>query len=316
LQERPSFASTAATSISLAYASNLTAGSLQHVFGTCDGTKDFAATPVSDSKGTAFGATLDNVNDGTNQQRIGHWASSAVTSGADTVTVFFNASAAFNGIWIKEVGGVSSIDKTTGANQQTPTTGTDSTSSGQTSTLTSQPALVSGLSMRTAGGSGPNVGTGFTDTWGALDWSTQARSENKRVTSTAGVAATFTALANVAHTTIVAVFREPGPYIAVVNPRRFVETQTGISIIGAAFGAAQGTLKICPTDNVADANAVSQTVTAWGDTSITFTAVAGTGSLGSGATSYVFVTDTGALSNASGYPVNFAVTAKLAWTKA
>jgi hypothetical protein len=100
-----------------------------------------------------------------------------------------------------------------------------------------------------------------------------------------------------------------------VAPHRFLNTQTGIVITGASFEAAQGTgsVRISPTDNVNDAGAVTQTVTAWADTSITFTAVKG--SLPQG-TLYLFVTNNSSLSNATGFPVSFIGSASLAWIRA
>lgn len=80
--------------------------------------------------------------------------------------------------------------------------------------------------------------------------------------------------------------------------------EVGVVITGTAFGATQGTgsVKISPTDNVADANAVSQTVTAWGDTSITINIVRGGGAPLSLFTNvYLFVTNDTASSNAAGY---------------
>jgi hypothetical protein len=79
--------------------------------------------------------------------------------------------------------------------------------------------------------------------------------------------------------------------------------QTGVVISGSGFGSTQGsgTVKISPTNNVADAGAVSQTVTAWSDTSITITAVKG--SLSFDTNAYLFVTKNGGSSNASGMVV-------------
>lgn len=81
--------------------------------------------------------------------------------------------------------------------------------------------------------------------------------------------------------------------------------QTGITIGGTGFGASQGTgnVYISPTDNVEDSSAVIQTVTSWGDTSITITAVQK--HLGVNAPLYLFVKTGGGLSNESGHSVMF-----------
>lgn len=80
-------------------------------------------------------------------------------------------------------------------------------------------------------------------------------------------------------------------------------TGESITISGSGFGAAQGTgsVKLSPSDNVADAGAVSQTVTAWSDTSITFTVVKGSLDFLTGL--YLFVTNDDAASNDTGYSV-------------
>lgn len=79
--------------------------------------------------------------------------------------------------------------------------------------------------------------------------------------------------------------------------------QTGVVITGTGFGASQGagSVKISPSNNVADGGAVTQTVTAWSDTSITITVVPGGLSLDTNL--YLFVTNNDGNSNASGMVV-------------
>lgn len=76
--------------------------------------------------------------------------------------------------------------------------------------------------------------------------------------------------------------------------------QTAVTIVGTNFGASQGTgfVKIAPSDNIADAGAVSQTVTAWSDTSITITVVKGSLSLDTNL--YLFVKNNAGASNSAG----------------
>lgn len=101
------------------------------------------------------------------------------------------------------------------------------------------------------------------------------------------------------------------PTITDAGDESYVNGETGIVITGTSFGASQGTgsVKISPTDDVDDANAVAQTVTAWGDTSVTFTCVKG--SLAFNTNLYLFVTKDGGYSNASGHVVQIAGTRKL-----
>ncbi len=76
--------------------------------------------------------------------------------------------------------------------------------------------------------------------------------------------------------------------------------QTGITITGSGFGATQGvgSVTICPSDDVADGAAVTQTVTSWSPTSVTITAVRGT--LAVNTPMYLFLTNNSAASNSSG----------------
>ena len=66
-------------------------------------------------------------------------------------------------------------------------------------------------------------------------------------------------------------------------------------------------MKISPTDNVADPDAITQTISGagWSDTSIEFTAVKNYGqyTLPSNTNCYLFVTNNSSQSNASGHVV-------------
>lgn len=95
------------------------------------------------------------------------------------------------------------------------------------------------------------------------------------------------------------------PTITDAGTELYFNAQTGIVITGTNFGLSQGvgSVKISPTNNVADGAAVTQTITAWSDTSITITSVKGL--LSGGAPMYLFVTNNGAASNATGFSVAF-----------
>jgi len=95
----------------------------------------------------------------------------------------------------------------------------------------------------------------------------------------------------------------------------YVNGETGITITGTNFEASQGTgaVYISPTDDIDDASKVTQTVTAWGDTSITFTAVRG--SLATSTTYYLFVKNNTGNSNTAGHAVQFSLAPiQLKWT--
>ena len=98
--------------------------------------------------------------------------------------------------------------------QSTPTTGADATTSGNTSSVTSVPALVSGFCWQLLGTAMPNAGTGFTSDgtgWVINGTIETMRAESKRITAAGVTAATYTATANNEHSTMVAVFME-SPY--------------------------------------------------------------------------------------------------------
>lgn len=97
----------------------------------------------------------------------------------------------------------------------------------------------------------------------------------------------------------------PVPAISSVTPDTFEDTDTGIVIEGSTFEASQGTgtVVICPTDDIMDGDCEAQTVTAWADDEITFTAVIGANM--EDVTSYLFVTNDTGDSNADGFEVEF-----------
>lgn len=93
------------------------------------------------------------------------------------------------------------------------------------------------------------------------------------------------------------------PTITDAGDESFYNGETGCTISGSGFGSSQGngTVKISPTNNVNDAGAIAQTVTSWGATSIQFTCVKST--LSFLTNYYLFVTENGGASNATGYQV-------------
>jgi hypothetical protein len=90
-----------------------------------------------------------------------------------------------------------------------------------------------------------------------------------------------------------------------VGDETFFAGETGITVIGTGFETSQGTgsVIISPTDNVNDANAVVQTVTSWGATSINFTAKQA--QLVTNATLYLFVKNNSGGANSAGHQVKF-----------
>lgn len=99
-------------------------------------------------------------------------------------------------------------------------------------------------------------------------------------------------------------FYDP-PVITDAGDENFYNGETGITITGTSFKTQGGSSRvwISPTNNVADAGRVEQTVTAWTDTSITITAVRSSLSLSTNL--YLFVVDTNGDSNTTGTVVQF-----------
>ncbi len=93
------------------------------------------------------------------------------------------------------------------------------------------------------------------------------------------------------------------PSISSVSDATIEPGQTGVVITGTGFSSSGNTVRISPTDNVADGAAVTQTITAQSTTSITFTGVKGALNFETGA--FLFVTNNVPQSNASGTSVQF-----------
>lgn len=94
--------------------------------------------------------------------------------------------------------------------QATPGTGTDGVTSG-TTTPTEQPACLLGWHFAGAAAGTPATGTGFTSVGTGIQFGLGldlVRVQHKRLTSTAGVAATATAAANSAHISMAVVLSE------------------------------------------------------------------------------------------------------------
>jgi hypothetical protein len=102
-----------------------------------------------------------------------------------------------------------------------------------------------------------------------------------------------------------------GVTITDAGDETFLNGETGITITGSGFGSSQGSgfVKISPTNSIANGSAVTQTINGWGASSINMTAVRG--ALAYNTNMYLFVQDTGGLSNASGYVVQFLPDKKL-----
>jgi uncharacterized protein DUF4038/collagenase-like protein with putative collagen-binding domain len=189
-----------------------TAGNLL-VFCVSGDSLDTSSIALSDNLGshntfTQIGTDLVTAND----QRCAWWHAANCKGGATTFTATFSAGTRFRTIYVAEYSGIvttSPLLNGARAENANPGTGTDAVSSG-VANATSQPALVWGFSIDTSGATTPNAGTGYTSRTGV--WSTatcMGRPEDKRVTATGNVAATFTATTGTDdHATGVGIFSE------------------------------------------------------------------------------------------------------------
>lgn len=170
-----------------------------------------ASSPVE--TWTAIGVATDS----SNGQKLARYVAKIANGGSTTITVTLDSAASYRFGGVVEVSNCSDYDSAAAAHneafQNAPGTGTDAITSGATPTLTSQPALISGWSMNSAGSGDPTPGTGFTDGGSCetvFSGTALIRFEHKRVTATTGQAATFTGAFGSQHITSVAAFLESG----------------------------------------------------------------------------------------------------------
>ena len=168
---------------------------------------------VSDTGSHTFGlkATLDDTTQWKSRLYV---AENCTAQAGNTLSVTLDASSTGFLLVAFRLSGnaAAAFDKIASQFLGSPGTGANGVTSGATATLTTQPQLVVGFALPNGS---PNtslaVGTGFTSALtGTTAFSGVFRLEYQRVTSTTGIAATFTAGANVGHSAIVATFIEAG----------------------------------------------------------------------------------------------------------
>jgi hypothetical protein len=149
-----------------------------------------------------------------------HWGYSKNISGgsADAFLATMGTLVADPAIYVAEYSGLDpSAPYTTGEkavqDQSNPGTGADAVSSGNTPTLSAQPAVLIGLCLQANNGGALSAGTGFTSRGGIWTYGGVPLFgfvEDKRLTATTAVASTFTSSSGNADnfTTLAAVFKE------------------------------------------------------------------------------------------------------------
>jgi hypothetical protein len=214
--ENPSGGGTATT---IAVTLTVTPGSALHVY-VMENATGGGTISLADSNGQTY-TLANNVND---SSRISsHFYLIGATGGSTTITATFSLGAFVAGIWVKEIGQCSAFQVSGGQLQLSPGAGTDAVTT-LTVTPSSQPALVSGFSFGDNNADTTVVGTGFTlglNTWPLFGATNVGVSESLRITSTAAIAATWTATAGGGANrwkSVVAVFTEAAASAAVSAP--------------------------------------------------------------------------------------------------
>lgn len=204
----------AATATTITVTLTPTAGNLL-VFCISGDALDTTSIALSDNLGahnTFTQISTDLTTAPGSDQRCAWYFAENCKGGATTFTATFSATTRFRTIYVGEYSGIAtsgSFLNGTRQEQGNPGTATDAVSSGNAN-ATSQPALVWGFSLDIFTGATPAAGTGFTSRTGV--WSTNTclgRPEDKRVTATGNVAATFTTTVGTdSHATGVGIFAE------------------------------------------------------------------------------------------------------------
>lgn len=198
-----------------------TAGNLL-VFCVTGDSLDFTTLTLSDNLGSHNTFTqISTYLVTAGNQRCSWWYAENCKGGATTFTATYSSTTRFRTIYVAEYSGIATsgsfLDGARAENNG-PGTGTDAVSSGNAN-ATLQPALVWGFSIDVDGTSAPTAGTGFTSRTNVWSSATcQARPEDKRVTATGNVAATFTATTGTdGHATGIGIFAETGATASIVD---------------------------------------------------------------------------------------------------
>lgn len=188
-------ADNAAAAATITVALTPTAGNLL-VFCVAGDSADTTSIALSDNLGShntfsQIGTDLVTAS----AQRCGWYFAANCQGGATTFTATFSTSTRFRTIYVAEYSGLTASPFLNGTRAEAvnPGSGADGINSGNAN-ATSQPAMVWGFGIDIDGGTTPTAGTGFTSRTGV--WSSATclgRPEDKRITTTGNVAATFTA---------------------------------------------------------------------------------------------------------------------------
>lgn len=157
-----------------------------YIFHAVTGTPTYS---VADGTNTYTQRTNTALISGTG--RLINFTANNVSGGSLTVTATFSAAQTYRGIYVREISGTTGWDKSVAQAQTDPGTGIDAITTGLTGTLTSQPALISGVCVNGNAPNVPTAGTGFTSESAIWTNFASVRPESKYLTATTSLAATW-----------------------------------------------------------------------------------------------------------------------------
>lgn len=226
------------------------------------------------------------------------WKIPAPAAGAGTLTVTLSGSV----VWQADVALFVGADQT---DPSPAADGVSSTVNTQTTVTLTPTNLRSNDASFGIGGSDQFDPTGVTPNQIYLNATTAINLQTGYATGTTGVGFTYSDPGSNNYARVAVRIVAAVPLIDSVSDRHVTDGQSGIVIDGHNFdtqGAGSRVL-LSPSDDVDDAGAVEQTVTAWAAASITFTAVRD--SLALDTPLYLFVLTDDGLSNAAGSAFEF-----------
>lgn len=230
LQFQSTDPSAAATATSLAFASNVTAGSTILVATLLNFTA-LGATPFTDTLGNTYTlVTKAQSSAGPGNQTLYLYAAYNSPAGANTVQLNLASSSSIRPLLILEVGGTAAapLDGSAHNDQASPGTGAGAVLSGSASNA-HQPALAIGLSIPLFVNSPPAAVSPYTSQgtfFGGGSGST-GRCEYQNLTATSSQQATFTATAGTTeHLSLLVVLDAAGPPTVTLNASAIVYSYT------------------------------------------------------------------------------------------
>lgn len=234
-ETQTSAGSTSVPSISLAFASNNTAGNAIHVFGLA-GNSGRTFT-VSDTQGNTY-SVLDTNSAVSGGNSICQAVAVNIKGGANTVTVTFSSAAGYPGIWIREIGGVSA-SPVDGHILNVPNVINTSVSAAATNAA--QPGIWSGFAFDSSGGLSATTGTQDVSGWLFGGATNEAISSHGPVSTVGTQTAAFAGTSSSDFLASIVIFDAAtgsSPTVTSVNGGSSIaEGATNVAVVGTNFAS-------------------------------------------------------------------------------